>query len=80
LEAGQIAGKRTEIGVRLGFEDENPDRNASVSRKLFVPMRRIINHGPSSPPKLLTLRRTARRSGAFILVAEDQSPLFQIMG
>ena len=35
---------------------------------------------PSSPPKLVTLRWTAQRSGAFVLVAEDQSPLFQIVG
>jgi hypothetical protein len=31
---------------------------------------------PSSPPELVTLRRTAQRSGAFVLVAKDQSPLF----
>jgi len=31
---------------------------------------------PSSPPKLMTLRRTAQRSSAFVLVAKDQSPLF----
>ena len=35
---------------------------------------------PSSPPKLVTLRRTAQRAGAFVLVAEDQSSLFQIVG
>src|SRR6516165_57592 len=35
---------------------------------------------PSSPSKLVTLRRTAQRSGAFVLVAKDQSPLFQIVG
>src|SRR5262249_2194183 len=35
---------------------------------------------PSSPPKLMTLRRTAQGSGAFVLVAKDQSPLFQIVG
>ena len=35
---------------------------------------------PSSPPKLVTLRRTAQRSGAFVLVAKDQSPFFQIVG
>jgi len=34
---------------------------------------------PSSPPKLVTLRRTAQRAGAFVLVSEDQSPLFQIV-
>src|SRR5262252_8628801 len=34
----------------------------------------------SPPPKLVTLRRTAQRSGAFVLVAKDQSPLFQIVG
>jgi hypothetical protein len=34
----------------------------------------------SSPPKLVTLRRTAQRSGAFVLVAKDQSSLFQIVG
>jgi hypothetical protein len=34
----------------------------------------------SPPPKLVTLRRTAQRSGAFLLVAKDQSPLFQIVG
>jgi hypothetical protein len=28
----------------------------------------------------MTLRRTARRSGAFIFVAENQSPLLQIVG
>ena len=31
---------------------------------------------PSPPPKLVTLRRTAQRSGAFVLLAKDQSPLF----
>jgi hypothetical protein len=35
---------------------------------------------PSPPPELVTLRRTAQRSGAFVLVAKDQSPLFQIVG
>ena len=35
---------------------------------------------PSSPPELVTLRRTAERSGAFVLVAKDQSPPFQIVG
>ena len=35
---------------------------------------------PSSSPKLVTLRGTVQRSGAFILVAKDQSPLFQIVG
>jgi hypothetical protein len=35
---------------------------------------------PSSPPKLVTLRRMAQRSGTFVLVAKDQSPLFQIVG
>ena len=34
---------------------------------------------PSSPPKLVTLRGTAQRSGSFVLVAKDQSPLFQIV-
>jgi hypothetical protein len=28
----------------------------------------------------VTLRRTAQRSGTFVLVAKDQSPLFQIVG
>ena len=35
---------------------------------------------PSPPPKLVTLRLTDQRSGAFVLVAKDQSPLFQIVG
>src|SRR5215831_3660645 len=35
---------------------------------------------PSPPPELVTLRRTAQRSSAFVLVAKDQSPLFQIVG
>jgi len=39
-----------------------------------------FDRDPSSPPKLATLRRTAQRSGAFVLVAEDQSSLFQIVG
>src|SRR5262249_57704711 len=40
----------------------------------------VFDGDPSAPPKLVTLRRTAQRSGAFVLVAEDQSSLFQIVG
>src|SRR5262249_21049736 len=43
-------------------------------------MRRITSHWPLSPPELVTLWRTAQRSGAFVLVAKDQSLLFQIVG
>jgi hypothetical protein len=36
--------------------------------------------GASAPRELATLRRTARPAGTFVLMAKDQSPLFQIVG
>jgi hypothetical protein len=63
------------------FKDENPHRPAWICRKVFIiVVRRITSHWPSPPPELVTLRRTAQRAGALVLVAEDQPPLFQIVG
>jgi hypothetical protein len=51
----------------------------SARRKVVAATRPERQHGCSSATELMTLRRTARRCGAFVLVAEDQSPLFQII-
>jgi hypothetical protein len=36
LNAGQIATERAQVGIRLGFEDENPHRAATLAIALVV--------------------------------------------
>jgi hypothetical protein len=79
LETSQIAAKRAQTGVCLGLKNENAHRFASLRRKASVILRHI-SHLPSPSPKLLTLRRLTHRSDTLVLVTEDQSPLFQIVG
>jgi hypothetical protein len=80
LETSQIAAKRAESGVYLGFKDENPPRLTSASRRTFVILKHIISHRRSPSSELLTPQRSTQRSSTFVLVAEDQSPFFQIVG
>src|SRR5579862_5035262 len=79
LRAGQIATERAQLGVGVGLEDENTHRPASMCRTVIAIFEAIGGH-VSPPAELVALRRAAHRSGAFVLVTEDQSPLFQIIG
>jgi hypothetical protein len=79
LETGQLAAKRTQTGICLGLKYENTPRLGSLRRKAFVILSHI-SHLASPSAELLTLRRLTLRSDTLVLVTEDQSPLFQIVG
>src|SRR5580692_10139197 len=79
LRAGQIAAEGAQLGVGVGLEDENSHRPASMCRTVIAILEAVGSHG-SPPAELVALRRAAQRSGALVLVPEDQSPLFQVIG
>src|ERR1700724_894829 len=79
LRAGEIAAERAQLGVGVGLEDEDSHRPASICRTVIAAIEAVVGHG-SPPAELVALRRAAHRSGAFVLVPEDQSPFFQVVG
>src|SRR6202140_2662351 len=79
LRAGEIAAERAQLGVGVGLEDEDSHRPASICRTVIAAIEAAVGHG-SPPSELVALRRAVHRSGAFVLVPEDQSPLLQVIG
>jgi hypothetical protein len=59
---------------------EPSHRPAFVCRNVVVVAGQTAWYWKSPPPKLMAPRRTRARSGTIVLMAEDQSPLFQIIG
>src|SRR5580698_11609142 len=78
LRAGQIAAERAQLGVAIGLEDEDSHRPASICRTVIAAIEAADGH-VSPPAELVALRRAIHRSGAFVLVTKDQSPLFQVI-